>query len=311
MPIKIPDHLPAKEILEAENIFVMAESRAYHQDIRPLKILILNLMPTKIETETQLLRLLGNTPLQVEITFIHPKSHVSKNTSSAHLSNFYSYFNEVQHQNFDGMVITGAPVETLSFEEVDYWKELVEIMEWSKTHVFSTLHICWAAQAGLYYHFGIPKYELPEKHFGVFQYYVNLKYEKLFRGFDDFFYMPQSRHTEVRYADIMKCADLEILSLSDDQDINIVAVKDRSQFFFFFHSEYDALTLKAEYDRDIHRGLSIPVPKNYYPEDDPTRTPHVLWRAHANLLFSNWLNYYVYQETPYEIGKLQSKEQEK
>ena len=259
MPIKIPDHLPAKEILEAENIFVMAESRAYHQDIRPLKILILNLMPTKI----------------------------------------------------DGMVITGAPVETLSFEEVDYWKELVEIMEWSKTHVFSTLHICWAAQAGLYYHFGIPKYELPEKHFGVFQYYVNLKYEKLFRGFDDFFYMPQSRHTEVRYADIMKCADLEILSLSDDQDINIVAVKDRSQFFITSHSEYDALTLKAEYDRDIHRGLSIPVPKNYYPEDDPTRTPHVLWRAHANLLFSNWLNYYVYQETPYEIGKLQSKEQEK
>lgn len=304
MPIKIPDHLPAKEVLEAENIFVMAESRAYRQDIRPLQILILNLMPTKIDTETQLLRLLGNTPLQVEITLIHPKSYTSKNTNAEHLSNFYSYFDEVKEKKFDGMIITGAPVETLAFEAVDYWEELVEIMEWTKTHVFSTFHICWASQAGLYYHFGIPKYELPEKHFGVFQYRVNVQFEKLFRGFDDTFYMPQSRHTEVRYQDIIKCSDLDVLSISDHKDINIVASKDRKQFFITSHSEYDALTLKAEYDRDVQRGLDIKVPNNYYPDNDPTKMPMVLWRAHANLLFCNWLNYYVYQETPYEIGKV-------
>lgn len=304
MPIKIPDHLPAKEILEAENIFVMAESRAYQQDIRPLKILILNLMPTKIDTETQFLRLLGNTPLQVETTLIHPKSHTSKNTASDHLYNFYSYFDEVKAKKFDGMIITGAPVETLEFEEVDYWNELKEIMEWSKTHVFSTFHICWAAQAGLYYHHGISKYELPQKHFGVFQYQVNVKFEKLFRGFDDLFYMPQSRHTEVRYSDIEKCETLDILSSASDGDINIVASKDRKQFFITSHSEYDAHTLKAEYDRDVLRGLEINVPCHYYPNNDPTREPIVTWRAHAHLLFYNWLNYYVYQETPYEIGSI-------
>lgn len=302
MPIKIPDHLPAKEILETENIFVMSESRAYSQDIRPLKILILNLMPTKIDTETQLLRLLGNTPLQVEITLIHPKSHISRNTDSEHLYNFYSYFEEVKTKKFDGMIITGAPVETLPFEEVDYWDELQEIMEWSKTHVFSTFHICWASQAGLYYHYGIPKYELERKHFGVFEYHVNVKFEKLFRGFDDIFYMPQSRHTEVHYADVRKCADLEVLSYADNGDLNIVASKDRKQFFITSHSEYDAHTLKSEYDRDVAKGLDINVPDNYYPNDDPTKEPIVRWRAHANLLFYNWLNYYVYQETPYENG---------
>ena len=299
MPIKIPDNLPAKEILNNENIFVMGEDRAYHQDIRPMKIVILNLMPTKIVTETQLLRLLGNTSLQVEITLIHPKSYTSKNTPEEHLISFYSHFEDIKGSSFDGMIITGAPVEQLAFEEVDYWDEIKEIFEWTKTNVTSTLHICWGAQAGLYYHYNIPKYDLPGKMFGVFPHKVNEKNERLVRGFDDNFFAPQSRHTEVIRADIEKVSDLLIISESEESGIYIVASKDGSKIFVTGHSEYDPLTLKAEYDRDFSRGLDIKVPKNYYPNDDTTKEPIVKWRSHGSLLFSNWLNYYVYQETPY------------
>jgi len=304
MPIKIPNDLPAAETLINENIFVMFEDRALHQDIRPLQIVILNLMPNKIVTETQILRLLGNSPLQVDIVLLHPKSHVSKNTSREHLIKFYNTFDEIREQKFDGMIITGAPVEHLEFEEVDYWEELKEIMEWSKTHVFSTFHICWAAQAGLYYHYGIPKYKLPQKMFGVFPHRVCKKNEKLLRGFDDVFYVPHSRHTEVRKEDILKVPELEILAESEEAGIYIVASKNGRQVFVTGHSEYDPLTLKEEYERDKAKGLNINLPKNYFPGDDPNAMPIVNWRSHANLLFSNWLNYYVYQETPYNLDEI-------
>lgn len=303
MPIKIPDHLPAMEILNNENIFVMSESRAYQQDIRPLKIVILNLMPTKETTETQILRLLGNSPLQVEIDFIHPKTHTSKNTSSLHLETFYKTFEDIKDQAYDGMIITGAPIELLDFEEVTYWEELKQIMDWKLENVTSTLHICWGAQAGLYYHYGVPKYPLGEKMFGVFPHTIAKRNVKLLRGFDDVFYVPQSRHTEVRREDIEKAADIEILSESEESGIYIVASKDGRQVFVTGHSEYDPLTLKAEYDRDVSQGLSIAVPKHYFPQDDPSKHPVHNWRSHANLLFSNWLNYYVYQETPYQLSK--------
>jgi homoserine O-succinyltransferase len=301
MPIKIPDNLPAKSILSNENIFIMDEARAYHQDIRPLKIAILNLMPTKIVTETQILRLLSNSSLQVEITLLHPETYLSKNTPEEHLISFYNTFSDIKHKKFDGLIITGAPVEQMDFEQVEYWDELRTIFEWSKANVTSTLHICWGAQAGLFYHYGIPKYPLAEKMFGVFLHKVNIKYENLLRGFDDEFYAPHSRHTEVKRADIEKVDCLNILSESDESGIYIVASKDGKQIFVTGHSEYDPLTLKSEYDRDINKGLKISVPKNYFPQDDPKKSPTVKWRGHSNLLFSNWLNYYVYQETPYVL----------
>ncbi len=303
MPIKIPDHLPAKEILNSENIFVMDEAHAIRQDIRPLKIVILNLMPTKITTETQFLRLLGNTPLQVEFVLISPKSHTSKNTSHEHLRSFYQTFDDIKDRKFDGMIITGAPVETLDFRDVDYWQELTEILDWKKENVTSTLHVCWGAQAGLYHHFGIPKYSLDEKIFGVYTHKLSKQNVKLLRGFDANFYAPQSRHTEVRREDIEKVADLEILSESDEAGVYIVATTDGRQIFVTGHSEYDADTLKYEYDRDVEKGLQVALPKNYYPNDDPTQYPLTQWRAHAHLLFSNWLNYYVYQQTTYEWTK--------
>jgi homoserine O-succinyltransferase len=304
MPIKIPDNLPAAEVLNDENIFVMYEDRAYHQDIRPLRIAILNLMPTKIVTETQILRLLGNSPLQVDIVLLHPKNHNSKNTPGEHLTTFYRHFEDIKNQKFDGMIITGAPVEHLEFREVDYWDELVEIMNWSLHNVFSTFHLCWAAQAGLYHHYGVPKYPLKEKMFGVFPHSVSRKNVKLFRGFDDVFYVPHSRHTEIRRSDIEKVPDLQILSESEEAGVYIVASKDERRIFVTGHSEYDALTLKSEYDRDIAKGLDIRVPKNYYPGDNPNSRPEVKWRGHASLLFSNWLNYYVYQETPYDPNEI-------
>ncbi|MED4602855.1 homoserine O-succinyltransferase [Paenibacillus validus] len=303
MPLKIPDHLPAKEVLIQENIFVMDETVAFHQDIRPLRIAILNLMPTKETTETQLLRLIGNTPLQVEFVLLHPKTHTSKNTSAEHLEQFYKTFDDVKNERMDGMIITGAPVETMEFEDVNYWDELKEIMAWSKTHVTSTLHICWAAQAGLYYHYGVPKYGLPEKIFGVFPHTVSKPNVKLLRGFDEEFWAPQSRHTEVRREDIERVPQLEILSESEEAGVYIVATQDGKHIFVTGHSEYDACTLKLEYDRDVNKGMDIAIPKHYYPGDDPTKQPRNTWRAHANLLFSNWLNYYVYQETPYDLYK--------
>lgn len=301
MPIKIPDNLPAKEILSSENIFVMDEKTAYHQDIRPLKIVILNLMPTKIVTETQLLRLLGNTSLQIEIILLHPKTYTSKNTPEEHLISFYNTFDEIKDKKYDGMIITGAPVEQLAFEEVEYWEELKAIFEWSKFNVTSTFHICWGAQAGLYYHYNIPKYPLPEKMFGVFQHKVSKKNEKLLRGFDDLFYAPHSRHTEIRRSDIEKNTSLSILSESEESGVYIVASADRKHIFVTGHSEYDPLTLKTEYDRDILKGLDIDIPQNYYPDNNPSKEPIIKWKSHANLLFSNWLNYYVYQETPYYL----------
>ncbi|PUA40295.1 homoserine O-succinyltransferase [Paenibacillus elgii] len=303
MPIKVPDYLPAKEVLVNENIFVMDESVAFRQDIRPLRIVILNLMPTKETTETQLLRLIGNTPLQVEFILLHPKTHTSKNTSLEHLEQFYKTFEDIKHERFDGMIVTGAPVEQLEFEEVNYWEELTQIMEWSKTHVTSTLHICWAAQAGLYYHFGVPKYPLDEKIFGVFPHTITTPNVKLLRGFDELFLVPQSRHTDVRREDVARVEQLDILSESEEAGVYIAATKDGKQIFITGHSEYDACTLKYEYDRDVNKGMEIAVPKNYYPNNDPTRPPLNTWRAHANLLFSNWLNYYVYQETPYDLYK--------
>ena len=305
MPIKIPNNLPAMSILESENIFVIHENRAYTQDIRPLKILILNLMPIKITTETQLLRLLGNSPLQVEVDFMYTASYSPTNTSHEHLIKFYETFEDIKSRNYDGMIITGAPVEQLPFEQVVYWDELCKIMEWSKTHVYSTLHICWASQAGLYYHYDIPKYDLPQKAFGVFPHKKNdTQQEKLFRGFDDIFYVPHSRHTECRREDIEKHPDLRILSESDISGVYAAADLKGRQFFITGHSEYDPLSLKSEYDRDVAQGLSVHIPDNYYPDDDPTRPPVVLWRSAANLLFSNWLNYYVYQETPFDLSLL-------
>ncbi|MCU6709859.1 homoserine O-succinyltransferase [Paenibacillus sp. J5C_2022] len=302
MPIKVPDHLPAKEILTNENIFVMDESVAYHQDIRPLRIAILNLMPTKETTETQLLRLIGNTPLQVEVVLLHPATHTSKNTSTEHLESFYKTFDEIAHQYFDGMIITGAPVEHLPFEEVTYWEELKTIMDWSKRHVTSTFHICWASQAGLYHHFGVPKYELEEKMFGVFTHTIEKRNVPLLRGFDELFFVPQSRHTEVRSEDIAGIDGLEILSESPEAGVYIVASKDGRQIFVTGHSEYDPTSLKYEYDRDIAKGMTCALPRNYFPGDNPSAMPLSTWRAHANLLYSNWLNYYVYQQTPYELG---------
>jgi homoserine O-succinyltransferase len=301
MPIKIPDNLPAKEILNKENIFVMGESRAFHQDIRPLRIAILNLMPIKHVTETQILRLLGNSPLQVEIVLVHPKTHTSKNTSEEYLATFYRTFDDIKDEKFDGMIITGAPVEHLPFEEVNYWEELKEIMDWKMENVTSTLHICWGAQAGLYHHYGIPKYPLPEKMFGIFPHTISKQGVTLLRGFDDVFYAPHSRHTENRREDIEKVPELEILSESEEAGVYIVATKDGRQIFITGHSEYDLLTLQEEYERDRRQGLTVSMPKHYYPDDDPTKKPMQTWRSHANLLFSNWLNYYVYQETPYDL----------
>lgn len=305
MPIKIPNNLPAKNILESENIFVMHEDRAYSQDIRPLKILLLNLMPTKIATETQFLRLLSNSPIQVEIDFIYTATYQPTNTPQEHLIKFYETFADVKSRKYDGMIITGAPIEKLPFEEVTYWDELCEIMEWTKSHVYSTLHVCWGAQAGLYYHYGIPKYDLPQKIFGVFPHKKTFaKPDNLFRGFDDIFYVPHSRHTEIRREDIEKVPELDILSESDISGVYAVADKKHRQIFITGHSEYDPLTLKTEYDRDVALGLPIQIPQNYYPNDDPTQTPVVIWRSTANLLFSNWLNYYVYQETPFDLTHL-------
>ena len=301
MPIKVPDNLPAKEILNKENIFVMDESRAFHQDIRPLKIVVLNLMPKKQETEVQLLRLLSNSPLQVDVTFLRMESHISKNTSMDYLSTFYKVFAEIKNKKIDGMIITGAPIEHLEFEQITYWDELSEIMEWSKTNVTSTLHICWGAQAGLYYHYKIPKYNLSKKMFGVFEHTRVYKHYDLLRGFDDVFYVPHSRHTEVRREDIEKVKELEILSESADSGIYIVSAKNGKQFFVTGHSEYDSNTLKNEYLRDKNKGLDIEIPKNYFKDDNPKNEPLVKWKSHSNLLFSNWLNYYVYQITPYEL----------
>ncbi len=304
VPINIPNDLPSSEILNNENIFVMNEERAVHQDIRPLSIVLLNLMPNKITTETQILRHLSNSPLQVDVTLLHPETHSSKNTPKEHLLKFYEKFEEIKEKKFDGMIITGAPVEQMDYEEVDYWPELVKIMEWSLHHVYSTFHICWGAQAGLYHHFGVPKYQLPAKMFGVFPHVVNKKNIRLLRGFDDIFFAPHSRHTEVRRDDIEKVKELEILSESRESGVYIVSSKGGRQIFVMGHSEYDPLSLKSEYDRDVAKGLPINIPKNYFPDDDPEKTPVVKWRGHANLLFSNWLNYYVYQETPYNINEI-------
>ena len=304
MPIKIPNDLPAVKTLADENIFVMTETRAITQDIRPLKILLLNLMPTKIATETQFARLLGNSPLQVELELIHTKSHKAKNVSEDHLLSFYKTFDEVKGNNYDGLIITGAPVEHMQFEEVEYWDELTEIMEWSKTHVHSTLHICWGAQAGLYYHYGINKRALDSKLFGVFPHKVDYKRSILFRGFDDNFMVPQSRHTTVDRDKIEAVSELKILASSEECGVYAVMNKKGRQIFVTGHSEYDPETLKAEYVRDVNLGRPITVPKNYFPNDDPTLPPIVSWRAHANLLFSNWLNYFVYQTTPYDVNKM-------
>ncbi|MFC4305005.1 homoserine O-acetyltransferase MetA [Cohnella boryungensis] len=303
MPIKVPDNLPAKEVLAGENIFVMDESVAYHQDIRPLRIAILNLMPTKETTETQLLRLIGNTPLQLEAVLLHPKTHLSKNTSAEHLTSFYKTFDDIKDEKYDGCIITGAPVEHLPFEEVTYWEELKEIMDWTVSNVTSTFHICWGAQAGLYHHYGIPKYPLPEKLFGVFPHGISTHNTPLLRGFDERFYVPQSRHTEVLRSDIERVPTLEILSESEEAGVYIAATADGKQIFVTGHSEYDPQSLKWEYDRDKAKGLRINVPKNYFPNDDAAQFPVSTWRAHANLLYSNWLNYYVYQATPFELGK--------
>jgi len=304
MPIRIPNDLPAVKTLNDENIFVMTETRAITQDIRPLKILLLNLMPKKIETETQLSRLLGNSPLQVELELIHTKSHLSKNTPQEHMLAFYKTFDDVKERTFDGMIITGAPVEQMPFEEVEYWKELCEIMEWTKTHVHSTFHICWGAQAGLYYHFGIDKKPLEEKMFGIFPHTVDYKRSILFRGFDDVFMVPHSRHTTVDIEDVKKCKELKILASSKQAGIYAMATKNGKQIFITGHSEYDANTLANEYFRDLNAGKPIKIPENYFPNDNPKKQPKVTWRSHANLLYSNWLNYFVYQTTPYDIEKI-------
>ena len=305
MPIKIPNNLPAVNILAKENIFVMNEARALSQDIRPLKFVIVNLMPTKIETETQLLRLLSNTPLQMEVTLLKMDSYVSKNISEEHMENFYKTFNDIKDEKFDGLIITGAPVETLEFEKVDYWKELTEILEWSKKHVFSTLYICWGAQAGLYYHYGIKKYPLNEKLFGIYPLKLDDSSIALFRGFDEIFYIPQSRHTEVKEEDINKIEELEILAKSPEAGVSIVRTKDKRRIFVTGHMEYDRMTLASEYERDVRLGKEISVPFNYYPEDDPKKTPLFKWRGHANLFFINWINHHVYQETPYNLDELE------
>ncbi|MDY6103082.1 MAG: homoserine O-succinyltransferase [Acetatifactor sp.] len=301
MPIKIQSDLPARDILDNENIFVMDEYRAFHQEIRPLQICILNLMPVKQDTELQLLRSLSNTPLQVDVTFMNTKTHVSQNTPASHLNRFYSTFDEIRHRKFDGMIITGAPVEDISFEEVDYWEETCKIMDWAETHVTSTLHICWAAQAGYYHYYGINKAHLPEKLFGVYDHKVMNRKVPLVRGFDDIFLAPHSRHTETPAEAIHACKEITILAESKDAGVFLAIAEEGKKIFVSGHPEYDRYTLHNEYERDLKKGLPIHVPYNYYPEDDPTRKPLLQWRAHSNNLYSNWLNYYVYQVTPYEL----------
>ncbi len=304
MPIRIPDSLPATTVLESENIFVMTEHRALHQDIRPLNLLILNLMPTKIVTETQLLRKLSNTPLQINVQLLRTGSHTSANTDSEHLESFYTTFDQIRHRQYDGLIITGAPVENLEFDRVDYWEELCEIMDWSRTNVHSTLHICWGAQAGLYYHYGIPKRSLSEKLFGVFEHKVLKPSSPWFRGFDDIFYAPNSRYTEVWEEDIRAVDELEMMAAGDESGVFAVKSTNSRRFFILGHPEYDPDTLAREYFRDVDKGLDIAVPKNYFPDDDPTRSPIVRWRAAGQLLYTNWLNYYVYQTTPYDLTKI-------
>ena len=308
MPIKIPNNLPAVDILAKENIFVMKESRALSQDIRPLKFVIVNLMPTKIETETQLLRLISNTPLQIEVTLLKMDTYKSKNVSEEHMETFYKTFDDIKDERFDGMIITGAPIETLDFEDVIYWEEIMKIMEWSKKHVFSVLHICWGAQAGLYYHYGIQKYQLNKKVFGIFPIKLKEEYENtgLFRGFDEIFNMPHSRHTKIEENDILKEPELEILAKSDEAGVSIIRSNDKRKIFLTGHLEYDRFTLAKEYERDVSQNKKIDVPYNYYPEDDPTKKPIFNWKAHANLLFVNWINHYVYQETPYNLEELEN-----
>lgn len=301
MPIKIPDSLPARETLENENIFVMSEYRAMHQDIRPLKILILNLMPTKIVTETQLLRKLSNTPLQLEVEFLFPISHTAKNIDAQHLNSFYINFDSVKDRHYDGMIITGAPVENLDFEDVDYWSELCDIFDWTTTNVHSTLHLCWGAFAGLYYHYGIEKIKMPQKVFGIFEHTMEKPLSPFFRGFNDTFRVPHSRHVTISSEAVLNTPELELLSVSEEAGVFAVKSSDNKQFFLTGHPEYDADTLAQEYFRDKNRGLDIAVPKNYFPNDDPTQPPAVTWRAHAQLLYNNWLNYYVYQSTPYDL----------
>ena len=301
MPIRIQNDLPAKEILENENIFVMDEDRAIHQDIRPLKVIILNVMPLKEETELQLLRLLSNSPLQTDVTFLTMRSHVSLNTSASHLNKFYSYFDEIKDQKFDGLIITGAPVEQIEYEEVDYWEELCSIMEWSKNNVTSTLHICWGAQAGLYYHFGLQKKMLPKKLSGIYKHRVMKRKEPLVRGFDDEFYAPHSRYTEVSAEDIHNCSALKVVAESDEAGVFLCLTEDGKQIFVMGHPEYDRYTLDSEYKRDTLKGINPEIPINYYPENNPENKPLMLWRSHSMLIYSNWLNYYVYQVTPYEL----------
>ena len=304
MPIKIPNTLPAVEVLNRENIFIMREARAQTQDIRPLRIALVNLMPDKITTETQFARLLSNTPLQIDLELVHMSSHVSKNTALGHLKSFYRTFSEVRDQKFDGMVITGAPVERMAFEDVDYWPELVELMDWSKTHVYSTLHICWAAQAGLYHYYGVPKYKLDRKMFGVFKQYPLAPMLPIFRGFDDEFYMPHSRHTEIRREDVLRVPGLEVIAESPQSGVCMVMARGGREIYVTGHAEYSPYTLDTEYRRDLEKGLPIDMPVNYYCHNVPEEGPLVTWRAHGNLLFSNWLNYYVYQETPYDINSI-------
>jgi homoserine O-succinyltransferase len=304
MPVRIPDELPARKVLSDENIFVMSTERAVHQDIRPLRIAVLNLMPTKIVTETQLLRLLSNSPLQIDITFIRMGTHESKNTPAEHLDAFYESLDEVLHERFDGLVITGAPVETLDFPKVDYWPELVRLMDWSRKNVWSTMHICWGAQAALYHHYGVPKYPVAEKVFGLFPHRVLDPYEPIMRGFDEVFLAPHSRHTEVRQKDIEKVRGVKLVSVSEEAGVYMAVSEDGRMIFVTGHPEYDRLTLKAEYDRDIAKGMKIAVPKNYFPGDDPRKDPVMTWRSHAHLLYSNWLNYCVYQATPFDLGEL-------
>lgn len=304
MPLNIPVSLPAVEVLREENIFVMDSERASNQEIRPLKIVILNLMPVKITTETDLIRLLSNTPLQIEIDFLHMESHTSKNTPIEHLMSFYKTFDEVKKSNYDGMIITGAPVEHLPFEEVNYWSEITEIFDWAQNHVTSTFFICWAAQAGLYHHYGIPKYPLAAKMFGVFEHKKYNPHNPIFRGFDDVFFVPHSRHTEVRAEDIEKNDELTLLSESPESGVYMVMARNGRQFFITGHSEYSPMTLDTEYKRDLGKGLPINMPQNYYLDNNPENEPVVRWRSHANLLFTNWLNYFVYQETPYDLEKI-------
>lgn len=305
MPLNLPDKLPAIELLKEENIFVIDNSRATQQDIRPLRIVVLNLMPLKITTETDLIRLLSNTPLQLEISFMKIKSHTSKNTPIEHMQTFYTDFDDMRNEKYDGMIITGAPVEQMEYEEVSYWDEMMEIFDWARTHVTSTLYICWAAFAGLYHHYGIPKYPLDKKKFGVFEHITLDPLSHIFRGFDDIFYVPHSRHTEIRKEDILKCPELTLLSESEEAGVYLVMARNGREFFVTGHSEYSPLTLDTEYRRDLDRGLEIEIPTAYYKDNDPDKGPLVRWRGHANLLFSNWLNYYVYQETPFNIEDIE------